>query len=173
MNRALPILARWLHSVCLALWLGGLIAIGALVAPTAFHVVRINPALAGNTALQTTLAGGIVGGSLRLFVVLCYACGALLLVSDFLLVPSVSRRWTLACVALTAVLLATALYQGLSLTPAMDMAQQQGNLLVFDRLHHRYEQISVAVQFPLLLLLALCAALRDTRPAPAKVKRVG
>lgn len=172
MNRAVPVLARWLHSVCLALWLGGLIGIGALVAPTAFHVVRINPGLAGNAALQTALAGGIVGGSLRLFNVLCYACGLLLLLSAFLLVSFVPRRWTLACAALTAILLATALYQGFSLTPAMDLAQQQGNLPLFDRLHHRYEQISIAGQFPLLLLLALCAAFRDTRPVSRTAKPI-
>lgn len=173
MNRTVPVLARWLHSVCLALWLGGLIAIGALVAPTAFHIVRMNPGLAGNSTLQTALAGGIVGGSLRLFNNLCYACGLLLLVTDFLLVSFVPRRWTLACAALTAVLLATALYQGFSLTPSMDMAQQQGNLALFDRLHHRYEQISIAGQFPLLLLLAFCAALRDTRPVSRTAKPVG
>jgi hypothetical protein len=45
--------------------------------------------------------------------------------------------------------------------PTMDAAQTQGNTALFDALHHRYESISTSVQFPLLLVLALLAALRD------------
>ena len=46
MQHILIFAARWLHRVALALWLGGLIAIGALVAPTAFHILPHDPALA-------------------------------------------------------------------------------------------------------------------------------
>ncbi len=35
-------------------------------------------------------------------------------------------------------------------------------MTAFDHLHHQYEQISTLIQLPLLLLLALFAALRDT-----------
>jgi hypothetical protein len=61
----------------------------------------------------------------------------------------------------TVILLCTSLYQGLSVFPTMDAAQTQGNTALFDALHHRYESISTSVQFPLLLVLALLAALRD------------
>ena len=87
-TRALvPILARTLHAVSLSLWLGGLVAIGALVAPTAFHVTRTAPAFVSNLSLQNAVAGGVVGGSLHLFTFLCYACGLLLLLANALLLP--------------------------------------------------------------------------------------
>jgi len=157
-----PIFARTLHTVALSLWLGGLVAIGALVAPTAFHVTRSHPAFAGNLPLQNAIAGGVVGGSLHLFTFVCYGCGLLLLLANALLLPHAPRRWAWAGVVVTCLLLGTALYLGLSLTPTMDAAQAQGEMATFDRLHHLYEQISSLVQMPLLLLLALFGAFRDT-----------
>jgi len=158
----LPLLARTLHAVALSLWLGGLVVIGALVAPTAFQVTRSHPAFAGNPALQNAVAGGVVGGSLHLFTFVCYGCGLLLLLANALLLRHAHRRWALAAMVVTSLLLATALTLGLYVTPAMDAAQAQGDLATFDRLHHGYERISSLVQLPLLLLLALLGALRDT-----------
>ena len=164
MHLFVQVSARTLHTLALALWLGGLIAIGALVAPTAFHVTRSAPALAGNLPLQNAVAGGIVGGSLRLFNYLTLACGIVLLLSNIMLRPVSDRRWTSACLALTALLLLSALLLTFGLTPAMDAAQSRGDFAAFDTLHHGYEQLSTLVQFPLLLLLTLFAALRDTLP---------
>lgn len=157
-----PILARTLHAVALSLWLGGLVAIGALVAPTAFHVTRTAAAFAGDLPLQNAVAGGVVGGSLHSFTFVCYACGILLLLANALLLRSTQPRWALAGMVVSGLLLCTALYLGLSLTPALDAAQARGDLTTFDRLHHQYEQVSSFVQMPLLLLLALLGALRDT-----------
>ena len=157
-----PILARTLHTVALSLWLGGLVAIGALVAPTAFHVTRTAPAFAGNLPLQNAIAGGFVGGSLHLFTFVCYGCGLLLLLANALLLPHSPRRWALASLVVTGLLLASALYLGFSLTPTMDATQAHGDQATFERLHHLYEQISSLVQMPLLLLLALFGALRDS-----------
>ena len=159
-----PTLARTLHAVALSLWLGGLVAIGALVAPTAFHVTRTVPAFAGDLPLQNAVAGGVVGGSLHLFTFLCYACGILLLLANALLLRHTLGRWALSGMAVTALLLCTAFYLGLYLTPTMDAAQARGDLTTFDRLHHQYEQMSSAVQMPLLLVVALLGALRDTAP---------
>jgi uncharacterized membrane protein len=161
----LPVSARWIHAVTFSVWLGGLIAIGALVAPTAFGVVRINPAFAGDPVLQAQVAGGIVGGSLRRFNVLCYACGVLLIAANIALWPRLSRTGR-ACAGLAflvvLILLAAALYQGFGLFPAMDAAQAQDNKPLFDALHRRYERISTEIQLPLLLVLALLAAIRDS-----------
>ena len=162
----LQVAARTFHSIALALWLGGLIAIGALVAPTAFHVTRSAPALAGNLPLQNTIAGGIVGGSLHLFNYLTLVCGVVLLVSNFALRPASNRRWTDACLLTTCVLLGSALLLTFGLTPAMDAAQSRGDSPAFDRMHHSYEQLSTLLQFPLLLLLTLFSALRDTPRSP-------
>lgn len=168
MRPFIPILARTLHAVALSLWLGGLVTIGALVAPTAFHVARSDPAFAGNLPLQNAIAGGVVGGSLHLFTFVCYGCGLLLLLANVLLLRH-APRWALAGVVVTCLLLGTALYLGLSLTPTMDAAQAHGDRTTFDRLHHLYEHISSVAQMPLLLLLALFGALRDT---PAHISTV-
>lgn len=175
MTHTAPILARWLHTIALALWLGGLIAIGALVAPVAFQTVRANPALAGDAGAQAALAGGIVGDSLRRFNVVCYVCGGLLLLANGLLLgrSGLGRRarlWTGFALLVSLGLLASALYQGFGLFPALDLAQRQGNRTLFDTLHVRYERISTHLQFPLLLALALLAALRDTAPTAAAPK---
>lgn len=160
----IPVIARALHSVALALWLGGLVAIGALVAPTAFHVTRTQTAFAGNTGLQNAVAGAVVGGSLHLFTYVCYACGLLLLLSNALLLSHANRRWAVAGMIVTALLLVSALYLGFYLTPALDTAQARGEMASFDQMHHQYEQLSSLVQLPLLLLLAAFGALRDTLP---------
>jgi uncharacterized membrane protein len=157
------VFARALHLLALALWLGGLVAIGALVAPTAFHATRTAPALAGNLLQQNALAGAVVGGSLRLFNKLDFACAAVLLAANLLLLPHTSRRWTGACLGVTLVLLASTLYLVFGLTPAMDTAQAHGAMMAFDQMHHLYEQLSTLFQMPLLLLLILFTALRDTR----------
>ncbi len=163
MPQFLLVSARALHLLALALWLGGLVAIGALVAPTAFHATRSAPALAGNLPLQNALAGAVVGGSLRLFNILTLVCAGLLLAVGFGLCPSTDRRWTGASFGVTLALLLSALYLTFSLTPALDAAQARGDLAGFDKMHHLYEQVSTLFQFPLLLLLILFTALRDTK----------
>ncbi len=163
-NPLFLVLLRTLHLLALALWLGGLVAIGALVAPTAFHAVRSAPALAGHLPQQNALAGAVVGGSLRLFNFLSLACAAVLLAASLLLLPSAPRRWTGACLGTTLLLLASTLYLAFSLTPAMDLAQAQGRMADFDRMHHGYEQASTLFQLPLLLLLTVFTALRDSPP---------
>jgi hypothetical protein len=161
-NLLFLVFVRALHLLALALWLGGLVAIGALVAPTAFHATRTAPALAGNLPQQNALAGAVVGGSLRLFNKLDFACAAVLLAANLLLLPHTSRRWTGACLGITLVLLASTLYLVFGLTPAMDAAQAHGAMTAFDQMHHRYEQLSTLFQMPLLLLLILFTAFRDS-----------
>lgn len=166
MTPFLVISARALHLLALALWLGGLVAIGALVAPTAFHATRTATALAGNLPAQDALAGAIVGGSLRLFNILSLVCAAVLLAANFVLRSSTDRRWTGSCLVVTLLLLLSALYLTLVLTPALDAAQARSDMASFDKMHHAYKQVSTLFQFPLLLLLTLFTALRDTHKAP-------
>ncbi len=162
MSYARFVIARWLQLVSLALWLGGLVAIGALVAPVTAHFIHSHPVLAVHPGGKTALLTAIVGGSLRAFNPLCFACGALLLLAQALLWPVSARRLSLVGIILTLALLGSVVYQGLSLFPAMDAAQAAGRLPLFDALHRRYEAISLYLQLPLLLSLALVAALRDT-----------
>ena len=144
--------ARWLHTLGFALWLGGLVAIGALVAPTAFRVIPHNPAL----------AGGIVGGSLRVFNVLCLVSGAVMLLADVLL----WRRWprpTRLCAVLTLALLVLTVYLQWGLFPALDAAQAAGHHAAFALLHARYERLS-GWELPLLLVIAGADAVRAATP---------
>ena len=161
-NPLFLVFLRTLHLLALALWLGGLVAIGALVAPTAFHAARTAPLLAGHFPEQNALAGAVVGGSLRLFNALSFACAAMLLAANTLLLPRTSRRWTGACLAAALALLISALFLSLDLTPALDAAQAQGRRADFGRLHHEYEKVSTLLQMPLLLLLTVLTALRDS-----------
>ncbi len=169
MPQFLLVSARTLHLLALALWLGGLVAIGALVAPTAFHATRTAPALGGNPPAQNALAGAVVGGSLRLFNFLCLVSAAVLLTTNLVLRTTTDRRWTGACLACTLLLLLSALYLTFGLTPALDAAQARIDMAGFDRMHHLYERISTLFQFPLLLLLTLFTTLRDT---PQRAPRV-
>lgn len=168
MPPSLRIAARAVHTIALGLWLGGLVAIGALVAPTAFHLTRTLPAFAGDAAVQNAVAGGVVGGSLRLFTVLCDVCGVLLLATGALLLGQTRRVPARASLVVSALLLLSALYLGLTLTPALDAAQARGDLAAFDGLHRQYERISSLFQMPLLLLLAVLAAWRDTPGVEAR-----
>lgn len=166
MRAAAAVAARALHGLGLALWLGGLIAIGALVAPTAFHVLRAARALAGQPAVQTALAGGVVGGSLRVFNVVSLIYAVLMLLGNGLLLGverprPAARRATIALLVLVAVLLGSLLYLSHVLFPAMDAAQAAGRMVQFDVMHHTYEDISWA-QMMGLLVAVLLTAVRDT-----------
>ncbi len=144
----LCVFGRWLHGAALAVWLGGLVIIGAVVAPTVFQIIPHEPGLAGD----------IVGDSLRVFNVVCLACGALMLLADGLL----WRTWrgpSAFSLVVTLALLALTGYLGWVLFPQMDAAQAHGQMAVFDSLHARYERLSLW-ELPPLLLLTVADALR-------------
>lgn len=75
---------RYVYVVALAIWVGGLITIGSVVAPSAFAVLE---ALGG----PQPLAAMLVGEVLRRFHVVGYAAGAVL-VSTLLLMKVVGPR---------------------------------------------------------------------------------
>ncbi len=75
---------RYVYVVALAIWVGGLITIGSVVAPSAFAVLE---ALGGPQPLAATLVGEV----LRRFHVVGYAAGAVLL-STLLLMKVVGPR---------------------------------------------------------------------------------
>jgi hypothetical protein len=161
------VILRWLQTVCLGLWMGGLIAIGAMAAPAAFHVARVNGALAGNKTAQDALAGGIVGEALRHFNTLTDFCAIGAIAAGLLLLlrahgdSRLPRLCAFGAIAATAVAFLITLYCQASLFPAMDLARGQSNMALFDTLHHRYEGLA-HVQFPILLAGLLLIAIRDT-----------
>jgi len=154
------ILGGWLHSVSYALWLGGLIVIGAIVAPNVAIIIHHNPVFADNKELQNELLVTIIGNSFRAFNVVCYACGGLMILSDLLQSVDAEpgyRQFTLARTVITIILLATSVYLGYLLFPAMDHARFVGNMPRFDRLHKLYVLISELQILPLLIIPAITA----------------
>lgn len=163
MQNALPVFARWMLTLSLAVWLGGLLAIGAIVAPVTAHYLDAHAVSAADPARRSELLTGIVGGSLRVFNPICCVCGGLMLLSQLLLWRTMPRRVAVAGVVIVLLLLGSAIYLGQGLFPAMDAAQASGQMARFDLLHKRYEAVSTQFQFPLLLILALLGAARGSR----------
>jgi hypothetical protein len=147
--------------IALAVLIGGLLAIGAFTAPTAFNEILASPQVVGDIEAKKALAGSIIGGSLRIFNVVAYVCGAILV-----LATSYRRTSASFYLRLTAsvVSLAISLVQGLVLFPTMDASQSAGDMARFDMLHHAYEMLSQG-QLVLLIVYAYGMA-RSLQPRP-------
>jgi hypothetical protein len=150
---------RFAAVLALVVWIGGLVTLGALAAPAAFEVLGVRG------AEGRTLAGTVVGETLRRFNLVTYACAAVVLLS--LTVRGVlgprPRRFALRVGGLL-LMTAAALYAGLVVAPQVAHARQSISAspstldpgdprrIEFGRLHAR----SVSVQLiPLLGGLAL------------------
>ena len=110
---------RFVSLATLVVWIGGLITLGAIVAPTTFAVVDAQQGESG-----PMLAGLVFGAILARFHLVAYGAGALLLVSlaaRRLLGPRPVHfgvRMGILCV-----MLAATLYSGLVLTRSIQRAQ--------------------------------------------------
>ena len=110
---------RYAAVVALALWVGGLVALGALAAPAAFDV------LGPHGSEGRALAGAVFGETFDRFHTVVYACAAVLLaslVSRAVLGPR-PRRFSLR-MTVSAVMLAAAAWTGVVLIPQIEGAQQ-------------------------------------------------
>ena len=151
MFNAIRILSVW----GAALWLGGVIAIGAFAAPTAFHTIATWPGVSD----PKVLAGKIIGNTLRHFNVLCIAAIAFMILDTALSGRDGKRVRSFGpifwinsvCVALLAVSVATLI---MVIFPALDAAQISGEMVRFVILHHSYEIISELQVLPLVILLS-------------------
>ena len=142
--------------LALSIWLGGLIAIGAFVAPIAFHAAQTTPLLAGDDTAQKTLAGSIVGGSFRVYNNAAIVCGVVLLTGAVRLrrLGSSGASTRLLGVSVAAALAISA-WQQYRMFPAMDSAQAAGNMAQFDVLHQMYVALSQG-QLAILVAAAAC-----------------
>lgn len=172
LRRLLGVVFGSLHAICHALWLGGVIAIGALVAPAIAAVIHNPPPQLDPAILKSTLTTGIIGQALRHFTIVCYVAGVVMLAADAVELATyrggLAKLLTLARGAATAVLLATAFYLGLTLTPHMDAVLASRNMALFDDLHKQYENIVILVQTPLLILIPVLTSIRNTRSYTGK-----
>ena len=82
---------RVLHLLALAVWLGGMAVLGAVVAPSTFQVLQAREAMAGRV-----LAGAVFGAALDRFQFVAYACAAVVLITLGLMARAKAREGGLA-----------------------------------------------------------------------------
>ena len=99
---------RYVYVLALVVWLGGMVVLGALVAPTTFEVLQASEPVTGRA-----LAGDLFGALLARFHYVAYAAGAVLLVSLAVMAVLGPRPAHYAVrSAIIALMLGVALYSG-------------------------------------------------------------
>jgi Domain of unknown function (DUF4149) len=112
---------RFATVLAIAVWIGGLLALGAVAAPAIFDVVALRQVPDGRM-----LSGAIFGDVLRRFHLVSYGCGALILVSlvtRAVLGPR-PRRFSLR-VTVATLMLAASLYSGIVLSSRIHRVQHE------------------------------------------------
>jgi hypothetical protein len=145
----------------LTIWMGGLVALGAVAAPAIFAVVEIRQIPDGRA-----LAGAIFGEILRRFHLVSYACGGIVLaslVARAVLGPR-PRRFALRA-GVAAIMLLAAAYAGVVVTARVERLRQEiggapsslregdPRRTEFDRLHSRATALQVVPLLGGLVLL--------------------
>ncbi len=150
--------------LAISIWLGGLLMIGAVVAPVAFQAVGAVPQLAGNLAAQKALAGTIVGNSLRIFNIVTLFCALVLAVGMSLRDNRLRRfaTYKFACVLLVG-LIASVISLAFVIFPDMDKARDAGAMRLFDHYHRIYERVSQIQLGCLFVYLGCYAWLKSIR----------
>jgi hypothetical protein len=164
------VVSRWVRTVGLGIWIGGMVMIGAIVAPVAFH----------HAGMNRIHAGEFVGLCLSRFNAASYVAGALLILAEIaearfaLSAATRERRLRTLRFGCAAGLLGIAVYLGMDLMPAMLAEKAAGRMAEFDAGHHLYEAAS-QVQLLLAFASALLTAMIDSKLAllrPDAEKRV-
>jgi uncharacterized membrane protein len=152
---------RYVYILALAIWLGGMVVLGAVVAPTTFQVLQASEPVTGRF-----LGGAVFGAILSRFHVVAYGAGALTLVSlvAMALLGPRPRGFAIRC-AIVALMLLVALYSGFVVLREVEAIQQEvGGLpsrlpdgdarrVRFDVLHERSTQLMVFNILGALVLL--------------------
>lgn len=112
---------RFATVLAIAIWIGGLIALGAIAAPAIFEVVSLRQVPDGRI-----LSGAIFGEVLRRFDLVSYGCGALVLAT--LAVRAVlgprPRRFSLRA-GIAVLMLSASMYSGMVLSSRIAGVQQE------------------------------------------------
>lgn len=152
---------RYVYVLTLAVWLGGMAVLGALVAPTTFEVLETLEPAAGRA-----LAGDVFGLTITRFHDVGYVAGTLLvvtLVAMRLLGPRPAAFGARTLIA--AGMLAVTLYSGLIVLRRIDAVQQEAGGLVsrlpasdarrvrFDELHQLSTRLMLLTMAGALVLL--------------------
>jgi uncharacterized membrane protein len=110
---------RYVYVLALVVWLGGMLILGAIVAPTTFEVLQTN---AGSQGRE--LAGAVFGAALARFHYIAYAAGGVLLVTLAamrVLGPRPAQSGIRALII--AIMLGVALYSGFVVLQKIDAVQ--------------------------------------------------
>ncbi|MGH9349824.1 MAG: DUF4149 domain-containing protein [Vicinamibacterales bacterium] len=110
---------RYAYVLALVVWLGGMVILGAVVAPTVFQVLQARDPEAGRV-----LAGAIFGATLGRFHYVAYACGVVLLVSLVAMALIGPRPTQFAVRTLLAgIMLGVAVYSGVVVLGSVERLQ--------------------------------------------------
>ena len=115
-----PMLAlRYVYVLALAVWLGGMLILGAIVAPTTFEVLQASGGSQGRE-----LAGAVFGAALARFHYIAYAAGGVLLLTlGAMRVLGPRPRHSGVRALIVAVMLGVALYSGFVVLRQIDAVQ--------------------------------------------------
>jgi uncharacterized membrane protein len=115
------LMLRYGYVLALAVWLGGMLVLGAVVAPSVFQVLPAYAPVAGRA-----LAGAVFGTVLQRFHYVAYASGGVLLVTLVAMALLGPRPRSFAIrAAIIAVMLGVALYSGVIVLGEIDALQRE------------------------------------------------
>jgi uncharacterized membrane protein len=152
---------RYVYVLALAVWLGGMVILGAVVAPTTFQVLQASVPATGRL-----LGGAVFGAILARFHYVAYGAGtaALLALAAMALLGPRPRGFALRS-AIVAVMLLISLYSGFVVLGEVDAIQQEVGGLTsslpagdarrvrFDELHQLSTRLMMANIVGALVLL--------------------
>jgi hypothetical protein len=134
---------RYVYALALGIWLGGMVVLGAVVAPATFQVLQARASESGRE-----MAGAVFATVLARFHYVAYAAGGLLLATLLIMAVVGPRPRGFAFrLLIAAAMLSTALYSGVVVLGRVDRLQREiGGLpsrlqaddprrIEFDRLH--------------------------------------
>ena len=112
---------RYVYVLALVVWLGGMVLLGVLVAPTTFEVLQASEPVTGRA-----LAGDLFGAILGRFHYVAYAAGAILLVTLAVMAILGPRPASYAIrSAIIVVMLGVAVYSGFVVLRRVDAIQRE------------------------------------------------
>jgi uncharacterized membrane protein len=152
---------RYVYVLALAIWLGGMVVLGAVVAPTTFQVLQ-----ASDPATGRLLGGAVFGAILSRFHYVAYSAGilALMTLTAMALLGPRPRGFAVRS-SIVGLMLVVALYSGFAVLGEVDAIQQEvGGLpsslpagdarrVRFDELHQRSTHLMMVNVIGALILL--------------------
>jgi hypothetical protein len=154
---------RYAYVLALVVWLGGMVVLGVLVAPSVFQVLQARAPEAGRI-----LAGAVFGTILARFHLLAYLCGAVILASLLVMAVLGPRPASFAIrTAIVVVMLSIAGYSGFVVLGSVERLQQEigaevspsslpaadGRRIRFDQLHQLSTRLMMINMLGALVLL--------------------